>query len=295
MSETHEHPTPLLLPYVREELERDEMDRIREHLEDCLPCAEEEQAVRLLNEGEVEGLSDLERARLHHAVVASTSEVSTAHGGPLLRRLAPYMGVAAVLAMLAVGVMIAEPGTSPVGEPGLETDSEADREGSSAERFQGGAGRDVVQDEGGGTATEANALGTAGPSPFFEPAAGRLAAADLHRLGSSTEPFVGFSRTYRAEAAPSVQEQALAQLTADLSADESATVEECARSVLRSSSHDPVPVYGGYGSLDGQEVLLLGFTWSAARSGPLDQFMVWAWPRGSCDSPLVYRFGQIRR
>lgn len=299
MTETEEHPTSELPAYVRGELDGDAAREVTEHLEECEECAEEERGLRLLTRDDADELNDLERARLHHAVIAAAAEAAApVRAAPLGRRLAPYLGTAAVLVLLAVGVMVAGPGGDGEGLRSADMDAGAEMEGPEAPAE---VGRDAVTQETQfgsveGAASDAGAAGTAGgPTPDFELTAGRMAADDLDRLGRSARPFRAFAEAYRADAAPALQGPALEQLVADLPEDEADIVRACARHVLRTSAHAPIPVYGGYGSLDGQEVLLLGFAWAPGTSGPLDRFMIWAWPRGSCESPLVYRFGWIDR
>lgn len=301
MSAPKQHPTSLLRPYVQGELEEDDAATVRDHLEGCRRCADEEGAVRMIVLEPDSGLDDLERARLHHAVIAAAREPHPAPAGRISRRLAPYLGTAALLALLAVGVLVFDlsGGGDDAALEGAETE-----EGSVAPATgENGAARlfDTEQqgtDEiGAADAAEGSAasLASGGPTPYFEAAAGRMVATDLDRLGRSGETFRAFADAYGPEEAPVVRSHALDQLTQNLSAEERAVVRACARDVLNDTTRTAIPVYGGYGSLDGEEVLLLGFTWSPGTSGALDRFMVWAWPRGSCESPLVYRFGSIQR
>lgn len=299
MNEPEEHPTSLLLAYVRGELEDDDARAIQDHLDGCRRCADEEGGARMLILDPGSELNDLERARLHHAVIAATTESRAIHGNPFARRLAPYLGTAAVLALLAVGILVVDPaGDDAAGpESGVEAEMDAgppalDEDG--ARRLNVESQDEAATEELGEDASGAFVTGqSAGPTPHFEPAAGRMAAADLDRLGRSSEPFSAFARAYEADAAPVVQPTVLEQLTNRFPAREKEVVRACARQVLRTRT--AIPVYGGYGSLDGEEVLLLGFAWTPGTSGALDRFMVWAWPRGSCESPLVYRFGWIDR
>jgi hypothetical protein len=69
----------------------------------------------------------------------------------------------------------------------------------------------------------------------------------------------------------------------------------CQQTVTGSRQESVLPAFGALGTVAEERALVLGFAWSDKPSGSLSRYMLWVWPRGSCDAPLNYRSGQIRR
>ena len=73
-----------------------------------------------------------------------------------------------------------------------------------------------------------------------------------------------------------------------------ATITECGEQILSAQNDPTLPAYAGYGELESEDVLMMGFVYSGADAGPLDKFMLWIWPRDDCSIPSEYQFGKIK-
>ncbi|MFN2526310.1 MAG: zf-HC2 domain-containing protein [Actinomycetota bacterium] len=294
-----EHSTvgELLRPHLEGTLDPATEQAVVTHLRGCAECRREEAGLRMLL-APVEQLTTGERSRLRAGLNAAgagesrpTAEVVTLRR-PLLARLAPALGAAALLAIVVVSLAQIDFGGTVTGE-----DSAGQTQRSAAE----------APAAGGGEALDAQVVPV---EPVFDRRAGTLAVGDLQRLGRD-----GFSAPRRSLENASLEmttdtgagtEQRAARL-GDLDAyrdpmlsaltDQAGedVISECAGTVFAGGYARIAPVYGAFGRYDKQRVLILGFLWSNNPRGPLDNYTIWIWPRDSCAVALQSISGIVRR
>ncbi|MDQ4095498.1 MAG: hypothetical protein M3174_04735, partial [Actinomycetota bacterium] len=63
---------------------------------------------------------------------------------------------------------------------------------------------------------------------------------------------------------------------------------------VRDQTAEPVlAAYGALAEVDDQRGLLLSFAFSDSPAGHLTDYMVWAWPLGTCSTRLEYTTGEL--
>jgi hypothetical protein len=264
----HATCSELLRPYLEGSLDAARADAVEHHLASCPSCEAEQRALGALLRAPDASLRPGERDRLRNAVLDATgvgTTPSTTAPRRWASRLAPAVGAAALLLVVAVGVRLVGGGAG----------------GGAGGRDAATAGRssDLRSTEAGGEQTTSGA-GPARPgAPRFDSAERALTERDLVELGRT-----GFSaRSAKIARSPSDAEATLgSRLVKELAlAAPSAVapqVRRCARVASgRTGDRPVVPAYGA-DNLDGL----------------LDRFQIWVWPRGSCDAPLIYQAGRIR-
>ena len=306
MNLEHDRCSELLGPLLRGELSEREARSVEDHIAGCEECRAEKRGLQaLLGAPEVmkvsaEELSDIERARLHKAVRAAlpgSRTIVSEPPKPWTARIAPYLGAAAAVILVAFGVTqfdlggSDDEGTADGGAALRESDEEAFNDQGGAEAGAGGDSADVAED-------------APDPGPSFESNAGVIQRNELRRFGSKEEPFVTFSQTFAVEDAETLRTKFLSDLdgaaqrtlsnTSEESLSDEDTITECGEQVLEAQDNPTLPAYAGYGQLEKKDVLMMGFVYSAEDSGPLDKFMLWIWPRGDCSVPDEYQFGTIK-
>jgi anti-sigma factor RsiW len=108
MTMNHERCSESLGAWLRGELPASEAEEVAAHVEECADCARERDALGLLLALDVEPLVEEERARLERAVLAQrrAEVIAWAPTRPSWRaRLAPALGAAALIALVAVGAV----------------------------------------------------------------------------------------------------------------------------------------------------------------------------------------------
>ena len=113
----------------------------------------------------------------------------------------------------------------------------------------------------------------------------------LTKFGRTAPVLRRFGRSYTTDhlgLAPEFRDA----LVADAPRDLRDQVAECSEVVLE--SRPSLPAVAVYGPIDGKRSVVLGFAWSNSGAGALDRFMIWAWSRGSCETPSLYLAGRIR-
>jgi anti-sigma factor RsiW len=303
----HETCSELLAPFVAGQLEPADAEAVAEHLEACGDCRAERRGVERLLADEVRPLSEHERTRLHDAVAAAIrSEGGRRPSADVIphaprgwrSRLAPLAAAAAAVVLIAIGAWWAA-GTVGGGDAGPSA-------------LDGGGGESAA------TRGAAEQLEAAGPEPVFggktgadaftalAPAVG--AAKELDRtedaIGTEEDPeapfrrsrafFAPYARAYRPDQAGELQTSFVDRLASQAgSGDDGELLKKCAAQVISQQSGAILPVYGSYGIYRGKDVLILGFVWAAGDSDEFDRFMYWAWPRTSCDRPILNRTGTL--
>ena len=295
----HARCSELLASYVRGELAPTTAEVVGAHLEICGRCAQEHRAVRALLAHGSE-LDDDEKQWLHRGVRAALGEAIVPRPEPSRRRArwGELVGAAAAVVLLtAGGLWIATQGDDAGDTAGTTAESaqEAPAQGGDAAAL---ADMRVFFDANAGVVEKRDliALGRRG---FLGPptAPGRFAlntqAESAGTEGAGADDAASTQSDVVAEFAP---QQLVNRLTAAAPAGDD-IVRRCANLVLESQTQRIIPVYGAFATLRDErkvEVLVLGFNFSAKPEGPLDRFMIWVWPRGSCDIPLHFVQGKIR-
>ncbi len=289
----HERCSELLLPYLRGDLEPGPRDQVEEHLASCSDCSEEKAALHSLLSIEVQPLSATERDSLRDRV---GEELAGPAGRGLVAkpvdspkwwmRAIPALGA---VALLAFAVVIAASLLSGRGDGGG---------GESAVTSGGGGGAQdkAPAGEGFDADTEAGAPapeGAAGEAvPYFRPGRRVLTDKVLDDLARKEPAFKALAGVTSKRADALVETNAR-YLSDQAPPDMRAQVRDCAESVAASQG-TVVPAYGTTGKYRGKDALLVGFV-SGTNSGPLNRYMLWLWPRGSCDVPLGYVSGTIKK
>ena len=271
----------LLLEFARGELEGARSEDLEGHLRSCADCRAELAAVRALLEAPGAPMTEAERAELHAALQAGSQQAGNvvplvprpSSERPLMRRLAPALGAAALLIIGGVAVF----------QGGL-VGSSGDSGGAGGSAGGGQAALENAQD----TAREGGLLGT----PVWLGDLGRTSldkVADLARSRSSVESVRNASRT-QAKADQGLQRQAA--LTDVLAPQAPPELRDSVRSCIdevASQFEDGrmLPAIGAQGRLEGVKVLFVGFVTSSSGRRP-NQLAVWAFEPRSC-APLGYQ------
>lgn len=291
MTDTHERCSELLAPYLRHELEADDARFVEEHLVSCEECRAERRAVEALLAPADFPLTELERSRLHRETWKEIEGDIQPVREPLMPRLAPYLGVAAALVLIAVGIVAYSPtgGEDSVGDAGGGGVSVEDAAVPEEDGADGGDG----SAESSGATTDAM---MAAPSPLFERRAGAFDVSRLDELGTSGYPFPEFKMAYVEETATADEDQAarnsdtLEQLVSAAGGHRK-LVRICASNAVQMRPGS-IPVYGAFGTFGGRKVLVIGLvlTEDGQDSG---RYSIWVYPRGDCFDPLDVREGRI--
>ena len=286
---------------------------VADHLASCEECRSELRGLEGLAAEPGEALTIAERAALERGVMAGIAEETgehavvsftpAAHRG---RRWAGALGAAATVAVIASVAYFGATGglDSPMmsgadsgeaqRELGGDSADRAGREGNTARADQA-ADDDVAMEAESGSSGAGAGGGAGAPVPTFSVERRPLTGPDLQKRGESSLQSVRFAAFYSADDADgsrTLLEQLVDDASASAGADVADQVDRCASQVLETS--DPtLPSFGTLGTLDGDEVLVLGFAWTRAKTGPLDRYMVWAWERGSCEVAVDFVEGKI--
>ena len=301
----HEEVSGLLGGFVRGDLEPERASDVAAHLEECAACSRERAGLEALLAVPAPALTERERRDLRAAVQSSLRTERTAAVAPPARRsfLGRAVPALALLAVVALG-FVAAAGLfgdgADEGSPTTLTDGGAESEERAGEAG-GGAGAEAGPAEQGEADSErtrdddalaTNAGVAKAPRPRFE-ARGRVTQAELQSLGRSGRIFQAYARlrapvTRRRERfVDSLQRQARPA--------ERGQIGSCAQAVFASRPSPILPAFGARAELGDRPVLVLGFVWTDRQQGPLRRYMLWAWPRGSCSSPLSYQSGFVKR
>jgi hypothetical protein len=286
----HERCSELLLPYVNGELSGPERAGVEEHLAGCTDCAEEKTALERVLGVEVVGLSDDEREALQSSV---SSRLDAERAGrsrdvfapesrrPWFGRAYPVLGAVALLALLAVFAVSLLSGGGDSGET-LQLES------------GGGGGQPGA--EGAGDASEGGSavrdLAGKAAVPYFKSKSQRLDQGRLTEIARDEVAFRALAGT-EADKAGSLRNDYTTELANQAPANAKEQVAACVDSVV-SNQDSVVPAFGAQGKYDGKDALILGFV-SGSDSGPLNRYMLWLWPKGSCEVPLDYVSGPIKK
>lgn len=277
----HEHPTELLGPLLRGEIDAERARQIEDHVATCTDCAAEKRALEALH-GPLPPLTDIDRARLHREVWAEVAGETTLPGPSWSQRLAPYLSAAAVMVLLAVGFVALNTsggGDDESGDGGGAVMESGGDQAEEADTFDEGAS------SGGGAANDAAGSGAAEMAigAVFDPDLGPLTQEDLAAIGVGA-PFDSYRELYDAAFARDNALPFLKQLAA--SSDRGDLVRRCGRRVLQGQSAVALAGFGGNGTVDGIPALVIGFA-TSSDDERLDSFSVLAFDRSNCAVLLI--------
>jgi hypothetical protein len=164
--------------------------------------------------------------------------------------------------------------------------------------------RERLQDETGGTegggageaapeaAPDEEILEQGAPAPHFEQSAKEITRSALSKLPEDEPAFEVVAGVTQAKAG-TIRNAYTSALSDQAPPETRAQVRECSESVAASQG-TVVPTYGAEGEYRGEDALLVGFV-SGSNGGPLNRYMLWLWPKGSCDVPLEYLSGPLKK
>jgi hypothetical protein len=303
MTADHARVSERLATFLSEELDDHEAEEIRAHLKDCSACSRELKALEALARAEPAPLDDLERERLHRALRGAVAQrgasgaaapvqsaprspdrgeasPSTTHERPRpadrRRRLAPALAAAALVLVGAVAVATT----------GLMS---GDDSGSDA-ALSGSADESAEQLDAAGDGADRRRLAL---KPSFDPRAGELSRADLGRLGRSSFDGASLESAYSNRSGNGGR--LVSRLAALAPREAVADVRRCTQAIRAERGSRLVPVRGALGTLDGVDVLVLGFLSAQGDSRRLDRLDVWAWARGDCREPVAHTTERLQK
>jgi hypothetical protein len=302
---THERCSELLGDYATGELSSAERSLVDDHLTGCADCAAERDALVALTAPEVEPRTDRERAELRASVLdgIATSDPSTVLAdetdavivpiGGWRSKATKYIGVAAMLAILAVGFVYL--GNIVTG------DSAQDAAGGGTEQPLGDAG------SGGGEAEDSTPKATregednfsvaedqyeelqsgrlskdfflnSEPAPVFEDDQGDLSLGALDEL-ARRPVFRSFSEVYTVRQARRSINPSLAALAETAPRELASAVTNCGHAALGDLADPGLLAYATTGRVDDRDSLVLGFV-TGTRS--LDRYRFVTFQFGDC-------------
>ena len=300
----HERCSELLQSYARSELDAPDDRLVERHLDSCAECRSELHGLRALQAVDTSPLDAREKHRLHAAVdealTPARDKAAVPAPRPWLQRFAPSLGAAA---LLLVALVVALNGGT-IGGGGDESSPALRERGGGQGADAGGAApaadspgaeekadppSSAPRDDKADTEMESlESAGTAGaPKPNFR-------AGLVNDIGELSESkwMQEFAAFYTVADAEKRVDGYLARLSADAPTEARRQVEACG-DMVDESAKALLPATGAYGRIANQPSLVLGFVYSDEERGPLNNYMVWAWPRGSCSDRLDYETGPI--
>jgi hypothetical protein len=297
----HDSCSALLAAFTRHELDEPTADAVGRHLQSCDRCTQERRAVDALLATEVEPLRTDERARLVAGVLDAVqrdrregwdrqvAEHRQEARRPVRRRLRArgggiFAAAATCVALAAGAVYLGSAGSG--GEAAHSSRAGGGAESAERRALDGrDKGRATLE-----AAPGAGEAGGGGPAPTFSSIRSPLSERRLQSIGRGRR-FRTYASSYAPEDVVTIRDRLLAQLEAAAPAGARAQIRTCARTVLERFT--ALPAYAARARLHGRPVLVVGFATSDG-AGALRRFQLWAWPRGSCDVPVVYLQGHIR-
>jgi len=320
---SHERCSELLLAYVTDELDAEERTSVESHLEHCAQCSAERAGLLGLRSGPSEPLSEDERVVLRASVLAAARGYEPAEGpladehdavivplGGWRSRASKYVGIAALLAVLAVGFAYVgllgggddgAGGESSSAEPeGVEGVGSETRDDRAGERGGGGedsttheAQEDSAGDEAGDPKDEPEARPgselVAETEPVFTGDEGDLDGDELGDLAKGRR-FRLLNRATSVRVPDEDTDAALEALVESSPAELVAPVNNCGLAALDALDEQALPVYGATATVDGQEAVVIGLV---TGESSLDRFLVVAFELDDCTTILNSSEGPI--
>jgi hypothetical protein len=309
---THERCSELLAAYLTEDLDSEQHRLVEDHLEHCAQCSAERAGLAALRSSERGDLTGDERALLRAGVLESIRDLESTAASPLQdesdavvvplggreARAGKYLGIAAVLAILAVGSLFVLRGGG-LGVTGGD-DGDAGSAVGEAEISGEGAGGEDAEDE--ALQFDARRL-----RPNVQSDRGTISEGDLDRLGRRAVAFSAASERaptkddLTEESAPMPWELLSNARAADKSIDRLAAragaalasdvdVTECGRTALEELGRRGLATYATTATIEGEDVVIIAFV-TGARTP--DRYAVFAFPRGDCTTILTSSEGPL--
>jgi hypothetical protein len=305
---THERCSELLADYLAKELDPEQHRLVEHHLEHCAQCSAERAGLGALR-SESERLTTDERVALRAAVLEATTAAEPAGHrledesdavvvplGGRGSRAGKYLGIAAMLAILAVGSLFVFRGG------GLTGSDDSGDAGSAAV----GEAEDSGEEAGGDDATAGQAEDESAPRRAakdliltFQSDRGIITEEDLDRLGRRAGAvLVGSTQALNSSEEGRDEElwfnrapeNLLGRLAARAPEALAPDVTECGRTALDELDEPGLATYATTATLEGEDVIVLGFV-TGAR--PPDRYAVFAFPRGDCTTILASGEGPL--
>ena len=319
---SHERCSELLLAYVTNELDAEERTSVENHLEHCAQCSAERAGLLGLRSSPAEPLSEDERVVLRASVLAAARGSEPAEGPladdhdavivPLGGRRASasrYIGIAALLAVLAVGFAYvgllgggddgAGGESSSAGSEGVEgvgsetRDDRAGARGGGEDSTTLEAQEDSAGDEAGDPEDEPEARPgselVAETEPVFTGDEGDLDGDELGDLAKGRR-FRLLNRATSVRVPDEDTDAALEALVESSPAELVAPVNNCGLAALDELDEQALPVYGATATVDGREAVVIGLV---TGESSLDRFLVVAFELDDCTTILNSSEGPI--
>jgi hypothetical protein len=308
---THERCSELLADYLAGELDHEQHRLVEDHLEHCAQCSVERAGLAALRSADEDGgLTGDERAMLRAGVLEAIRESDSATDplrdesdavvvplGGRGARAGKYLGIAAILAILAVGSVFVFGG----GELGITGGDDSD---SSFGTLQDSGG------EGGGAegapaenrAEESFAYDAGNLRPRVQSDRGAISEGDLDRLAresvnaiatgltSDTDPEESEPPPNELLAKNRASDYSLARLAVRAPETLARDVTECGRTALEELDRPSLATYATTATLEGEDVVIIAFVSGARRP---DRYAVFAFPRGDCTTILTSSEGPL--
>lgn len=318
---THERCSELLAGYMAGELSSAPRSLVHDHLAGCPDCAAERDALVALVAPLDEPLTGDERAVLRTAVLGTTPAAQDAAEvtledetdavivpiGGWRSNAAKYIGVAAMLALLAVGFAY-------LGNVGVNGSGGSAEDSGGAEGLTGPApARGGKGNAGGESGSDQKAKGTedaasaedeslsparrftmrafldADAGPVFDDDRGAITAGGIDAL-AARPVLASFSAAYSFRDARLSSKPALAAL-AETAPDELApVVRRCGRNALSGFAEPALAAYGTTATIEGRDSLVLGFV---TGEESLNRYELVTWDVGDCSTIVFSRGGPI--
>jgi hypothetical protein len=297
---THERCSELLADYLANELDPEQHRLVEHHLEHCAQCSAERAGLGALR-SESKRLTTDERVALRAAVLGATTAAEPAGHrledesdavvvplGGRGSRAGRYLGIAAMLAILAVGSLFVFrggglTGSDDSGDAGSAAVGEAEDSGEEAGGDDASAGQ--AEDEPAPRRAAKDLILT------FQSDRGVITEEDLDMLGRRAGGvLVSSTQALNSSEEGRDAENLLGRLAARAPEALTSDVTECGRTALDELDETGLATYATTATLEGEDVIVLGFV-TGAR--PPDRYAVFAFPRGDCTTILASAEGPL--
>jgi len=320
---SHERCSELLFAYITDELDAEERTSVENHLEHCAQCSAERAGLLGLRSGPSEPLSEDERVVLRASVLAAARGYEPAEGpladehdavivplGGWRSRASKYVGIAALLAVLAVGFAYVgllgggddgaggeSSSAEPEGVEGVGSETRDDRAGARGGGGEESTTSEAQEDSAGDEAGDPEDEPEAGPvsellaetEPVFTGDEGDLDGDELGDLAKGRR-FRLLNRATSVRVPDEDTDAALEALVESSPAELVAPVNNCGLAALDELDEQALPVYGATATVDGQEAVVIGLV---TGESSLDRFLVVAFELDDCTTILNSSEGPI--
>ena len=311
---THDSCSELLADYLAGELDPGQHRLVQDHLEHCAQCSVERDGLAALQAAEVDkSLTGDERSRLRAGVLEAVLDSDSATSplqderdavvvplGGRGSRAGKYLGIAAMLAILAVGSLFLFRGGG-LGVTGSD-DGDAGSAGLAEDSAEvgGGDAESAAPTERGGR-DNAFRLKAESVRPDFQSDRGTISEDDLDSFGRRAA--LGYSTTDETASDPQPETEGNASLLSDQAPEESlerlverapeplaVDVTECGQTALEELDPPGLATYATTATIEGEDIILIAFV-TGARTP--ESYAVFALPRDDCTTILTSTEGPL--